>query len=410
MAGTNIYGQLIKAQLQNAAANLTPVSTGLIYFDTVAVAPTWYNGSAWRTAMDLETAQTVSGEKTFSGQLRIQSGTVTEPAIVFTSDDDATGTGLYRIGTNNMGFAANGVTTGNIAATGLWTIGDLGVAVEHIIQSSDNVPLILKSASATCHLQFNYSTSSIGGYIRTTSSVPFNFLNASAASVGSVTDTGLWTLGIPSASTNTVVHKVNGILGWGGTGLTDDAPAMGVYCNANFNGASNRKTGSTTVIGGAAIYLDARTNDTAPCITFLGQPKASGDATAATTFGQMTQDGTWKNNAASWSLISDSRLKKNVVTLTGSLDKIMALRPIAYEWDQDNPNPMRPTVGFLAQEIELIFPNIVGVSQEIIVRNGVEVTIEDAKHLNLGSEMFANLVKAIQELKDDYDAYKVAHP
>ena len=44
----NVYDQLIRAQLQNASADLTPTATGLVYFNTTAVKPYMYDGVSWK--------------------------------------------------------------------------------------------------------------------------------------------------------------------------------------------------------------------------------------------------------------------------------------------------------------------------------------------------------------------------
>lgn len=56
-----IYGELIRAQLHNAAADLTPVATGLLYFNTTTGLK-WYDGAAWRTAATLATVQTLTNK------------------------------------------------------------------------------------------------------------------------------------------------------------------------------------------------------------------------------------------------------------------------------------------------------------------------------------------------------------
>lgn len=138
MAGTNIYGELIRAQLQAAAADLTPTATGLMYFNTVSVFPKWYTGAAWKTAVDAESAQTFSGVKTLTsallagGSLDISAAgnfsllasvgantltiggattTVNIPGLVITLDsnlsikDDVDPTKIFK-------FQASGITTG----------------------------------------------------------------------------------------------------------------------------------------------------------------------------------------------------------------------------------------------------------------------------------------------------------
>ena len=58
---SQIYGELIRAQLQQSASDLSPTATGLVYFNTTTGLK-WYNGSAWKVAVDLDSTQTLAGK------------------------------------------------------------------------------------------------------------------------------------------------------------------------------------------------------------------------------------------------------------------------------------------------------------------------------------------------------------
>lgn len=60
------------------------------------------NGSAWSPA----------------GQFRITDGTAGEPSIVLATDDDGTGTGIYRLAANDLAFAVNGEYAGSAQVNG----------------------------------------------------------------------------------------------------------------------------------------------------------------------------------------------------------------------------------------------------------------------------------------------------
>jgi hypothetical protein len=82
--------------------------------------------------------------------------------------------------------------------------------------------------------------------------------------------------------------------------------------------------------------------------------------------------------------ISDGRLKENITALSGSLDKIKALKPCTWDWKAGHES--METKGFIAQEIQPIFPEAVSEGE-----NG---------YLNVGASgtgMIAELVAAIQE-------------
>jgi hypothetical protein len=69
--------------------------------------------------------------------------------------------------------------------------------------------------------------------------------------------------------------------------------------------------------------------------------------------------GTCDINPTTTSLVcsSDETLKSNITSLDSSLTSLSALRPVTYSWNTDDTNA--PQVGFIAQEVESIFPNLV---------------------------------------------------
>lgn len=77
MSGTNFYGELVRAQLQNSASDLTPTATGLVYFNTTTGVK-WYTGSAWLTAADLTTSQ-VFTNKDYDGGTASDTSRITLP-------------------------------------------------------------------------------------------------------------------------------------------------------------------------------------------------------------------------------------------------------------------------------------------------------------------------------------------
>jgi len=60
-----IYGELIRAQLQASTGDLSSPVVGLIYFNNETPNPKglkWYNGSEWKVAVDLDSSQTLAGK------------------------------------------------------------------------------------------------------------------------------------------------------------------------------------------------------------------------------------------------------------------------------------------------------------------------------------------------------------
>ena len=68
-----------------------------------------------------------------------------------------------------------------------------------------------------------------------------------------------------------------------------------------------------------------------------------------------------KSTAGDWLANSDQRLKKNINTIPSgyALQKLLQLRGVTYEWNDDKTGYIRPTgvqIGFIAQEIQKVFP------------------------------------------------------
>lgn len=90
---------------------------------------------------------------------------------------------------------------------------------------------------------------------------------------------------------------------------------------------------------------------------------------------------------------SDIRLKQNVETLSGSLDKILSVRPVSYQYKLE---PEVTHMGVIAQEIQEVFPDV------------VTVTHDNHEHKDLlgvcYTDLIAPLVGAVQELSVKLDA------
>jgi len=111
--------------------------------------------------------------------------------------------------------------------------------------------------------------------------------------------------------------------------------------------------------------------------------------------------GAFKPGGGSWSDNSDRRLKDNIQPLTNSLDKIKQLNPVSYDWRYDNPTS--PGIGFIAQDVQPVFPDAVSESKPTEVQS--EFIPEGEKVLNVGwkNDIFAYLVGSIKELSEQIE-------
>ena len=116
----------------------------------------------------------------------------------------------------------------------------------------------------------------------------------------------------------------------------------------------------------------------------------------------------FKPGGGAWSVVSDRRLKKNIEPLNGALDRLMKLRSVTYEYHEPEKIQQLPgtQTGFIAQEVEAVFPDWVGEKSDgmkyISVKGFESLTVQalremraekDAQVANLRSENTALAAK-----------------
>ena len=99
-------------------------------------------------------------------------------------------------------------------------------------------------------------------------------------------------------------------------------------------------------------------------------------------------------SAQSYACSSDSRYKTNIAPITGSLGKLLAMQGVSYSWNtgkfKEKGFDSRPQIGFIAQDVEKIFPELVLTDQE-----GFKSMSYD--------KMTAVIVEAMKEMKEKND-------
>ena len=91
------------------------------------------------------------------------------------------------------------------------------------------------------------------------------------------------------------------------------------------------------------------------------------------------------------SAISDARLKENVQDLDVGLGAILALKPRKFDWKEGKGKNIKGDRGFIAQEFETVFPNLVDEWKD-------EAPEGEAPYKSVRQDLIPVLVKAIQEL------------
>ena len=168
-----------------------------------------------------------------------------------------------------------------------------------------------------------------------------------------------------------------GLNGWHGYAIADNGGSYSAFMSNNGNYGIYAQTG-----GKWAFYFSTSTQSWS-----IGSSDAQPGYTLYLIYGLYT---TSLYNS------SDATKKKNIVSLTNCLDKVKALRPVSFEYIDkgDGSFHQRTELGFIAQEVEPILPDLVDYSE----KNGYAMNY-------LG--MTAVLAEAIKELNAKLDAANI---
>ena len=108
---------------------------------------------------------------------------------------------------------------------------------------------------------------------------------------------------------------------------------------------------------------------------------------------------TKNNGAAGWNANSDMRLKEDIVPLNISegLEAILKLRPVNYKW-RDRRASSQTQIGFIAQEVQNVLPNLVtvGKDNDVVLKDGSVETVKATLGVNY-TGFIVPLVSAVQE-------------
>jgi len=197
------------------------------------------------------------------------------------------------------------------------------------------------------------------------------------------------------------------------TALVTDGPIISLENGAFFAGcvgigtnnprAALEITGSLWV-NGTDIYLNgrgggfARENHYGRALVDMGTENGL-VVNFANDFGRVFIDGEiWLNHQVYRP--SDVRLKTNIRPLTNVLEKLNQMRGVLFEWNGGDKTLGRPAgtedVGLIAQEVEAVFPELVGTCGE-----------ENYRSIDYG-RLTAILVQAIKELNAKFETLQHA--
>jgi len=188
--------------------------------------------------------------------------------------------------------------------------------------------------------------------------------------------------------------------------------------NISYGAAASGNVGIGTGAPTAPLHVYGRTDTTAPPLRITNSynatsrdrdwnvgPDSLGSFTVATTGGIGTYL-SW--GATAWSATSDARLKHHISPLPASLDALLRLQPVRFQYLSDEPHTV-PRSGFLAQDVERVFPR----DSSWLVTQSLHTTVtpkgETIQPLAVSAvELVPHLVRGLQELKAEKDAQLTA--
>jgi len=126
--------------------------------------------------------------------------------------------------------------------------------------------------------------------------------------------------------------------------------SVAIRSDGTLDGWGNNGSGQIEVPAGTFTFLAAGGNNSLAM-------------TSPTTFGLLlANDSAAKPGSNTWTISSDRRLKKNIVPLSGALDRLLQLRGVHFEWlDPSSQGGITGTqIGLIADEVQKAFPQWVG--------------------------------------------------
>ena len=303
-------------------------------------------------------------------QFRMTASTTNNPTIQFYNVTTGALADMYSDNTKNLVFRTNGVTERmRIPAAG-------GLLINKTSAISDEKLSVggwayLKEISASAY-GLVIEASANDAWLRMGHNGTVGIVETTYNATAGQTPLTFLTSGVEAMRIDTS----------GNVGIGTSSPSAKVTVSTT----TNQPAGDFYTSGGAAstpcMYIKKQPNDGSTSqiyLQFLYNNASSGN-------GQINGNG---SGSAAFGSYSDIRLKENISNLPLQLDNICALRPVEFDYKTGGHQ-----IGFIAQEMQEIYPDAVGIAAD------------DMLTITGWSKTEARLVKAIQELKAEVDALK----
>lgn len=321
---------------------------------------------------------------------------------------DLDGRYLTTAGSNNY-VSAVSFNTGN----GVLTLDRVGLS--SLTVDLDGRYLGATSTAANANLLDNLDSSYFLNYnnLNNKPTIPNSFSNIAVSGQSTVvadstSDTLTLAAGAgiaitTNSSTDTITITNTG--GSGGGGELNQNAFSFVAVSGQSTVSADNTTDTLTLVAGTGISLTTNATNDSVTITNIGGGGATPTLDEVTTAGNISssQVSIFKSIAPSYPLdvggtiraqgdviaFSDERVKENIVTIDGALDKVLSLRGVEY----NKINESKKSIGVIAQEVEKIIPQVVSDDEE------------GMKSVAYGN-MVGLLIEAIKEQQQQIDELK----
>ena len=374
--GINHVGKTVNMTADNTSFKDTTDATKIAKFSAASITTgttrTYALPDVSDTLVSLTATQTLTNKTLTSPTIATPTITTSATAPLVIGGTTAS-SGLSLQSTSGVGTSDTiNFKVGNNGATTAMTVntsGNVGIGT-----TSPTRLLTLSGSGVNTRVQINNTVSgkNFGLYAADSGDSTINYGTSSALLF---TQSGSETMRIDSSG-NLLV------------GTTTQVGKLNVVASSNIGAGYTQYLRNTWSgdVGYPGIYLAKYDNNTTTSQIFV-RFSVNNEITAS---GQINANGA---NSAAFGSFSDRRLKENIVDLSSQLANICSLRPAEFDFKDGSGHQ----IGFIAQEMQEVYPDVVGVGAD------------DMLTITGWSKTEARLVKAIQELKAEFDAYKASH-
>ena len=255
----------------------------------------------------------------------------------------------------------------------------------------------------------------------TTSAIAWTSNTYAGTSHITVSGSGEQNIGVVSTDTNVTRAKLFVASGGQTWGLWNDGSALKPFVVGGYtsewmriDSSGNLLVGRTSRLANELVSLQcagtAGANTNGILLNYTGTPNDTThdflqcvDGNWTTTRASIRSNGGIANYSANNVSLSDERTKTDIQDAGNYLAKICAIPVRTFKYKDQSDDLLN--LGVIAQEVEAVAPELVDVS-------GFGETPEDGVPLKAiyQTDLQYALMKALQELKAEFDAYKASHP